>query len=597
MPQPSDRTPGDSRPDVVFERYPGAASALLRPAPSYRPRRPQDQPLYRIVQAHLETFLAEPLSHGAPPYPRYVEREFRRFLTCGVPAHGFYRIRCPSCGHERLLGLSCSGRLCSSCWSRRTADGAAHLVDRVLPAAPYRQLVLSLPYKLRIHLARDPRFLSAMLGGYLKCVFAWQRHRGRVAGIDEGQTGAVTFVQRFGSALNLNVHFHSLTPDGLFVPNASGTLSFTPLAPPSNEDIARLGRRVFRRLTKIALRHLARHEDETIDIDPDDEQATLDHALSVALRPPVRPQRALPLQLGGLDQPDHASGEKDLCTAAGGFSLHAARTVDPNDREGLEGLCRYGLRAPYSAQRISLLQSGKVRYELPRPWPTPTGVTELIMEPLQFLKRLAVLLPAPFQNLTRYHGIFANRSRHRPLLPLPPEANHSEHRDDDANAASHPCVINPQLHDTLPGQQQTALPLQDPDSPDGPDNPDDPDDPDAPDGPDTPDDILEDLPAVRPRRLPWASLLKRSLGVSGLECSRCGAQMVLLALISAPSTVVKILDHLRIPSTPPPVAPARLGDQQTHLLDDALDQSDPFDEPQRASSDDTLDAAASRAPP
>jgi len=455
-------------------------------------------------------------------------------------------------------------------------------VDRVLPAAPYRQLVLSLPYKLRIHLARDPRFLSAMLGGYLKCVFSWQRHRGRVAGIDEGQTGAITFVQRFGSALNLNVHFHSLTPDGLFVPNAAGTLSFTPLDLPSNEDIARLGRRVFRRLTKIASRHLAHHEDEYIDIGPDDEQATLDHALSVALRPPVRPQRALPLQLGGLDQPDHASGEKDLCTAAGGFSLHAARIVEPHDREGLEGLCRYGLRAPYSAQRISLLQSGKVRYELPRPWPTPTGVIELIMEPLQFLKRLAVLLPAPFQNLTRYHGIFANRSRYRPLLPLPPQANHSEHRDDDANAASHPCVINPQLLDPPSGQQQTALPLQDPDSPDGPDNP---------------DDILEDLPAVRPRRLPWASLLKRSLGVSGLECPRCQSQMVLLALITAPSTVERILDHLRIPSTPPSLAPARLGDQQTHLLDDDLDQSDPFDDPLCASSDDILDAAASRAPP
>ena len=54
----------------------------------------------------LETFLAEPLAHGAPPYPRYVEREFRRLLSCGVPAHGFYRVRCPDCGYERLLGLS-----------------------------------------------------------------------------------------------------------------------------------------------------------------------------------------------------------------------------------------------------------------------------------------------------------------------------------------------------------------------------------------------------------------------------------------------------------------------------------------------------------
>jgi hypothetical protein len=141
-------------PEVVYERFGGAASAPLLPA--YRPRNPQATALYRVVQEHLETFLAEPVAHGAAPYPRYVEREFRRFLTCGVPAHGFYRVRCPDCGYERLLGLSCAGRLCPSCWARRTADGAAHLVDRVLPSAPYRQLVLSLPYKLRIYLARDP---------------------------------------------------------------------------------------------------------------------------------------------------------------------------------------------------------------------------------------------------------------------------------------------------------------------------------------------------------------------------------------------------------------------------------------------------------
>ncbi len=169
-------SPRTSGPDVVYERTPGAASAAL--PPRYRPRRPEAQPLYRVVSSHLETLLAEPIAHGAAPYPRYVEREFRRYLTCSIPAHGFYRVRCPDCGHERLLGLSCAGRLCPSCWARRMADGAAHLVDRVLPAVPYRQLVLSLPYRLRFHLARDGRFLSQMLGAYLQSVFAWQRSRG-----------------------------------------------------------------------------------------------------------------------------------------------------------------------------------------------------------------------------------------------------------------------------------------------------------------------------------------------------------------------------------------------------------------------------------
>ncbi len=485
-------------------------------------------------------------------------------------------------------------------------DGAAHLVDRVLPSAPYRQLVLSLPYKLRIHLARDPRFLSSMLGGYLKSVFAWQRHRGRFAGIDDGHTGAITFVQRFGGALNVNVHFHSLTPDGLFVadPATAGGLSFVPLEPPSGEDIARLGRRVFRRLTKIASRYLAEHDDDDADvfIDPDDEQSTLQHALSVALRPPVRPVRpqpALPLGgLGGPQPPDHAPPETDLCTAAAGFSLHAARTVEAHDREGLEGLCRYGLRAPFSQQRLDLLPSGQVRYELARPWPTPTGVTELIMEPLQFLKRLAALLPAPYQNLTRYHGVFANRSRYRPLLPLPPQAR-DDRTPDHANALL--CSAEPKsiddaddADDTL-GDQQGTLPLE---VPGAPHKPQDLDASEHTNGLDIPD---ADPPALRPRRLPWASLLKRSLGINGLECPRCGAQMALLALITAPAVVARILEHLRLPSTPPPVSPARptYTSQRSLLPGDELDQTDPFDEnePAAAASWRTTGPAAPRAPP
>ncbi len=577
-------------PAVTYERTPDAASA---PLPlGYRRRKPQDQPLYRIVQAHLETFLAEPLSHGAPPYPRYVEREFRRFLTCGVPAHGFYRVRCSACGYERLLGLSCAGRICSSCWSRRTADVAAHLVDRVFPLAPYRQLVLSLPYKLRTYLARDPPFLSAMLGGYLKSFFAWQRHRGRVAGINDGQTGAITFVQKFGGALNSNVHFHSITPDGLFVPTSAGDLSFVPLEPPSGQDVARLGRRVFRRLTKIVTRYLAKRQDEYTD--PDDEQATLLHALSVALRPPVRPQRALPLE--GSEQPEHQSLAENLCTAAGGFSLHLARTVELHDREGLEGLCRYGLRAPFSQRRLSVLPNGKVRYELPRPWPTPSGVTELIMEPLQFLKRLAVLLPAPYQNLTRYHGVYANRSRFRPLLPLPTEATSASSRDDDADANAHRCAPN-KLDEAQPGQQ-IDLPLKEPDAPLDPGDLGAASAPGAAEDPGASDVALSDPPAVRPRRMSWASLLMRSLGADALECPRCQSQMVLLALITAPRVVEKILVHLRIPSTPPPLAQAQQAPEPT-MFDDELDQTDPFDASDSAESDSELSAGAvaPRAPP
>jgi hypothetical protein len=79
------------------------------------------------------------------------------------------------------------------------------------------------------------------------------------------------------------------------------------LDPPSYDDVARLTHRVVRRLTKVASRYLAEREDEYFD--PDDDQATLHHALlSVAVRPPVRPQPALPL--GGSELPELPPPEK-----------------------------------------------------------------------------------------------------------------------------------------------------------------------------------------------------------------------------------------------------------------------------------------------
>lgn len=252
------------------------------------------------------------------------------------------------------------------------------------------------------------------------------------------------------------------------------------------------------------------------------------------------------------------------------------------------------------------------------PWPTPTGATELILEPLSLLKRLAAMLPAPYQNLVRYHGVFANRSRFRPRLPLPPEvtAGRAPPNDADADAdadaspsahrCAHRCAASmldetptgPPLQLQLPlGQHGAHAPLTTAptDVPAGPS-------PTATEEPDTALDLdaggLADIPVVRPRRLPWASLLMRSLGVDGLQCPSCGAQMVLLALITAPATVTKILDHLHIPSTPPPLAPPRQTAEPL-LFDDELEQTDPSDDVQPASATSKLThgAAAPRAPP
>ena len=54
------------------------------------------------------------------------------------------------------------------------------------------------------------------------------------------QCGAVTFVQRFGDALNANPHFHCLVLDGVYAAGESGGLEFHQLPAPENEDVLRL---------------------------------------------------------------------------------------------------------------------------------------------------------------------------------------------------------------------------------------------------------------------------------------------------------------------------------------------------------------------
>ena len=169
-------------------------------------------------------------------------------------------------------------------------------------------------------------------------------------------------------------------------------------------------------------------------------------------------------------------------------------------------------------------------------------------QPVQFLKRLAALLPAPYQNQTRYHGCFANRSRFRPRLPPPSTAN--------GDAKPQPASES---------EPEPELAIE-----------------------------SNEAPETRPRRLPWARLLKRTRGIDGLECPSCRATMVVIALITRPSIVTKILDHLRIPSTPTPVAPARLHHEpaQAEL---ANRNQDPEDYP--ADLDLSAVSAFARAPP
>ena len=186
----------------------------------YRRREPERSLLHATVRDHLKTFLAEVAQHSdsGAGLPRFVVAEFERYLACGILSNGFARVRCTSCGDELLVAFSCKVRgFCPSCTTRRMQSTATNLVDRVLPHAPMRQWVLSLPRWARFLLARDAGLITRTLDFALREIFSSQRRRARRAGARAPQAGAVTFVQRFGGALNLNVHFHCVIPDGVFV--------------------------------------------------------------------------------------------------------------------------------------------------------------------------------------------------------------------------------------------------------------------------------------------------------------------------------------------------------------------------------------------
>jgi hypothetical protein len=131
------------------------------------------------------------------------------------------------------------------------------------------------------------------------------------------------------------------------------------------------------------------------------------------------------------------------------------------------------------------------------------------MEPLDFLRRLAALVPPPGLHMVRYHGVLANRSNVRALLPPPPPR-------------PLPAGVEP------PGAREAP-----------------------------PSDPPPDPARVSRTSLSWAQLLYRVLFVDALLCTKCGGRMTVIAFLSDLAIVRQVLEHLKIPAVPPPVWPAR----------------------------------------
>jgi len=183
----------------------------------------------------------------------------------GILAHGFARARRSGCGYEFLVAYSCKVRgACPSCGAKRMAQTAAHLVDHVIPHVPVRQLVLSVPKRLRPFLHYRPRTASAVFHILLRALQATLREACPTAP-RTASCGAVSFLHRFGSSLNPHFHYHVCVVDGLFeeveadsVQNSAhpeSRLRFHEATALTQEILERLQHTIRKRV----LRHFRRH--------------------------------------------------------------------------------------------------------------------------------------------------------------------------------------------------------------------------------------------------------------------------------------------------------------------------------------------------
>lgn len=417
------------------------------------------------------------------------------------------------------------------------AQTAAHLVDHVIPHVPVRQWVLALPIPLRLLLAAQPKLLTPMLQVVHRVI---TRHLLGQAGLkaEEADSGAVTLIQRCGSAANLNIHLHCLVLDGVYRCDTEGEAVFVEVPAPTDEALQTVLHKIITRMMKLLARKgvLVEEQGQTYmaDDDADSDEARVLRPLQAAACTyriafgPRAGQKALTVQ--GV-MPRQKDFRQLLCADIDGFSLHNAVRCGADDRQALEQLCRYITRPALANERVQTNAAGQVVLRLKTPW--RDGTTHLVLSvdvgpslrtaprltrgpssararparlsPLECMQRLAALVPRPRLHLIRFHGVLAPNAKLRAL-------------------------VVPQM---VPQEPQQAAPEE------------------------KPAECEVTCTHHRPVRLSWARLLKRVFDIDLEHYPNCGGQLKIIGAILEQLVIEKILTHLGLQARAPPRAPAR----------------------------------------
>lgn len=447
--------------------------------------------LHEIVRVGLPRLLSS-LSEQGRTLPTHVVSELERFIRCGDPEEGFAWLVCEGCAHHRLVPLSCKGRaVCPSCGGRRMASSAARWCEELVPRVAVRQWVITVPWSRRLLLARRPELLVGVRRIAMAEVFGF--YEAQVAHRDEAaRCGGVVVVQRFGSALNLNVHLHALVPDGVFEEGEDGLVRFRRGRAPTTEEVEAVVERVARRAEAWLSSQGFGVEDEVpVEDDPDDagvllQALSLEGRVAVGERAGRRDERSRVQVLSGREVPLPRQ-----CGQHEGYTVHAGVVIGAQNREGLERLCRYVLRPPLAKSRLERRWDGGLDLHFKRAW--ADGTTGIVLSDAELVAKLAALVPPPRKHLVSYHGVFANRSSWRSRVVPQKRARTKAPRLVRAVVASQVSTWEP-----------------------------------------------------------WAALLERVFGVNGFACPRCDGQMQLRGVVIGRPATTKVLAGLRMAARGPP---------------------------------------------
>jgi len=359
--------------------------------------------------------------------------------------------------------------------------------------------------------------------------------------------GAVNSTQRFGSSLELNVHFHSLFLDGVYVTQGPfDAPTFLPAAPLSSKEVKRVHKDIIARVRRVLVKHdldplalgvpprpkreLA-HDSIAVELEdsPEYKQPLLDFgdaqegaffpglkAASVQSLVPFGPRAGRPLER--LRDPevarDHAAAgwssvrvPPPLVHTSDGFSLHAATLIKRKNRVQLEKLCRYISRPAICLKRLSVESGRKILWKLKMPW--RDGTKGFLMTPYECIGRLVALVPHRREHQLTYHGVLAPASPLRDCV-VPRAAVRSEGKSEGA------CTV-PAYSDGA--AVASGVPPQEPPA--------------------------EPPEAGAQRYIPWAELLKRVFGEDVLRCANCGGRRHMVSVVTDPIAVREVLEGIR----------------------------------------------------